>query len=349
MKILLIGMGEIPHLGGMFQRALISLGHEVIFAQESVALGWLDQPPVNTLRRLFGRRLPTHLASFNRMVLQMASDSAPELILSVQGSYLTAETIERLKKKTGATLVNYSTDHPFNQAACTPCVRQSLPLWDVYATPRAHTIPELKQHCKGLVMYLPFGYDPELHFPEAEIAKEERLAFSSDLVFIGTCDADRVKLLKFLVRKENLAVRLYGGGRRYRLVRPLRRNHRGSANGRDYRLALNCSKVSLSLMRRGNRDTHVMRTFEIPACGSFMLAERTEEQCAMFEEDRECVFFGSHDELWEKASYYLKHEQAREKIARAGFARATSGGNTYAHRLAALLDRVGAELQVRVG
>jgi spore maturation protein CgeB len=259
---------------------------------------------------------------------------------------LTAETLQRLKETTRATLVNYSTDDPFNPAVSTPYIRQSLPFWEVYATPRAHTIPKLKQHCKGLVMYLPFGYDPELHLPAADVTPEERLAFSSDLVFIGCCDRDRVNLLKFLVGQRDLTVRLFGGGRRYRLVRQLRRNYRGFANGRDYRVALNCSKICLSLMRRGNGDTHVMRTFEIPACGSFMLAERTEEQCAMFEEDRECVFFGSHEELWDKASYYLKHEEARQRIARAGFQRATSGGNTYAHRLADLLDRVGTELRV---
>ncbi len=336
-------MDEIPHLGGMFRRALLHLGHEVIFADESMAFGWLDRPPVNTLRRLLGPSQPSRRGAFNRMVLQLAADHAPGLILSIKGSALTAGTIQRLKEITSAPLVNYSTDDPFNTAVSPPCIRESLPLWDVYVTPRAHSIAKLKRHCPGLVMYLPFGYDPELHFPEAAISPAERLAFLSDLVFIGFCDADRVNLLKFLGSKENLALRLYGGGRRYRLVKELRRRHHGLANGRDYRLALNCSRICLSLMRRANHDTHVMRTFEIPACGSFMLAERTEEQCAMFAEDRECVFFGSSEELWDKASYYLEHDQAREKIARAGFERATSGGNTYTHRLAALLERVGAE------
>jgi spore maturation protein CgeB len=282
------------------------------------------------------------------MILQMARDHAPDLILSIQGSCITAETVQRLKETTSAPLLNYSTDNPFNPSASTPYVQQSLPLWDVYATPRAHTIPELKRHCKGMVTYLPFGYDPALHFPESGIAPLEALRFSSDLVFIGTCDSDRVKLLKFLASQTNFSVRLYGGGRRYKLVKALRANHRGFAEGRDYRLALTCSKICLSMMRRCNRDTHVMRTFEIPACGAFMLAERTEEQCEMFAEDRECVFFSTPEELLDKASYYLKHDEARRKIARAGFDRVTSGGNSYRHRLATLLERVAMELPVRV-
>lgn len=341
MKILLIGTGEPPHLGGIFRRALESLGHNVCFADEAWAYGPIDSPPLQSLVLRLRRNLPTRTSAFNCTVLRLAQDHSPDLILALKGSYLTPETLHDLKRTTGALLVNYSTDDPFNASASTPCIRPSLRLWDVYATPRAHTIPELQQHCKGQILYLPFAYDPESHFRETQITPIEERTFSSDLVFIGVCDRDRVEILKSAAAQRNVVVHLYGGGRRYRLLKELRRKHRGLAVGRDYRLALTCSKIALSINRKANRDTHVMRTFEIPACGAFLLAERTEEQSAMFKEDREAVFFTGIDELRDKAAFYLKHADARLKIAGAGFTRVTSGRNTYRDRVASLLDRIG--------
>jgi spore maturation protein CgeB len=340
-KILLIGIGETQHLGGVFRRSLESLGHRVCFVDESLAFGWMDARPTRSLIWRLRRNLPTRVASFNRSLLGLARNYHPDVILSLKGSYLSPETLQDLKRTTSALLINFATDDPFNNAASTPYIRPSMPFWDVYATPRAHTIPELQRHCKGFVTYLPFAYDPESHFPETQITPAEKGAFGSDLVFVGACDHDRVEILKFLVRHRGIVVRLYGGGRRYRLIQELRRSHWGLAVGRNYRLALTCSQIALSLNRKANRDTHVMRTFEIPACGSFLLAERTPEQCEMFMEDREAVFFSGMDELWDKAAFYLKHEDTRQQIARAGFHRVTSGRNTYRDRISTLLDRAG--------
>jgi spore maturation protein CgeB len=63
----------------------------------------------------------------------------------------------------------------------------------------------------------------------------------------------------------------------------LRRYWRGFALGGDFRMALGGTKVAGNLVRRANLDGHVIRSFEIPACGAFMLAERTAEHLALFE------------------------------------------------------------------
>jgi spore maturation protein CgeB len=80
-----------------------------------------------------------------------------------------------------------------------------------------------------------------------------------------------------------------------------------------------------------------MRSFEIPACGSFMLAERTEEHLAIFREDQEAAFFGSSDELIDKVKYYLTHDEARRRIAQAGHVWVTKNGHTYGDRLRELV------------
>src|SRR5258708_13854315 len=98
-------------------------------------------------------------------------------------------------------------------------------------------------------------------------------------------------------------------------VRALRPYARGSAVARDFRLAVGGAKIAANLVRRANRDDHVMRTFEIPACGGFMLTERSATHEELFQEDREVAFFGAPDEFVAKVRSYLPLDDNRSKIA----------------------------------
>ncbi|HEV2169641.1 MAG TPA: glycosyltransferase, partial [Candidatus Binatus sp.] len=110
--------------------------------------------------------------------------------------------------------------------------------------------------------------------------------------------------------------------------------------GRDYRLAIAGAKISANLVRRANRDDHVMRTFEIPACGGFMLAERSDAHEQMFCEGKEAAFFASPDEFVAKVRLYLSCDNARKTIAAAGHRRITQGSHAYADRLEEILRAV---------
>ena len=112
-----------------------------------------------------------------------------------------------------------------------------------------------------------------------------------------------------------------------------RRHARGSAIGRSYRLALGGAKIALGLVRSANRDQHTMRTFEIPACGAFLCAQRTEEHQEIFREGTEAVFFDDPDELKSQVTRYLSSDDARARIAAAGFDAVTQGAHTYADRI----------------
>src|SRR5207247_7705616 len=125
--------------------------------------------------------------------------------------------------------------------------------------------------------------------------------WSSDVVFAGGCDRDRVRFLAPLVDSQDVKFKIYGGYWDYSPeFRPF---WNGIVVGRDYRLVLSGSRIALGLVRQANCDGNVMRTFEIPACGGFLLAERTEEHLELFEECREMACFSSPEEMMDKIRF----------------------------------------------
>jgi spore maturation protein CgeB len=273
-------------------------------------------------------------------MLRACESFRPDLILAIKGATLDIDLLREVRATTKAPLVMYSTDNPFNAVVSSRSWFEALGQWDAIATPRRNNIAALKEHCAGDVFYLPFGYDPAVHYPE-KVTPREQTRYRSDVVFVGSCDPDRVPFLDRLASAEDLAVSFYGPY--FRDTEAIRKRARGFAEGRAYRVVLSTTAVALTLVRRANEDGHVMRTFEVPACGAFMLAERTEDHQEMFEEDRDAVFFDSPEELADKAAYYVRNTALRVKIAASGFRRVTENPNTYVDRLASVLARLGAK------
>ena len=117
----------------------------------------------------------------------------------------------------------------------------------------------------------------------------------------------------------------------------------------DYVKQIAASKICLGFMSRKNRNTAAGRTFEIPAIGSFFLGERTEDHMSYFEEGKEAEYFSSAEELVEKCRYYLRHDDKRGKIARAGHLRCLSSPYSYKDRMEAVINAVEREVLAKNG
>jgi spore maturation protein CgeB len=232
--------------------------------------------------------------------------------------------------------VVFATDDPFNKASGGADLINCIPAYDMYISTKRQIMPDLVRAGARRPTFLPFAYKPDVHFPDKPTSPVEAHRFSCDVAFAGAADRDRIPYFEALARVPMLDLRLYGSF--WQNHRHLRKFARGTVYGRDYRLALCQAKICIGLVRRANRDGHAMRSYEIPACGSFLLAERTAEHEEMFDENKEAVFFSSQDELREKIKYFLRNDTARQRIAHNGYRRVTSACNTYCDRLKQILQ-----------
>lgn len=341
MRILLIDSSIQFPSNPLFAEALeasaTAHGHEWRFLDEAPFF----RPLQNSLRHRVARKVtgrPLTFTSFNRKVAETAAAFRPDLALVVKGAYLASHTLEGLREE-GVVLANYATDDPFSGASTsTAHLRACIPLYDLYFSTKRAVIGDVRRAGGQVVYFLPFAYKPTVHFPERADSEDEVKRFSSDVVFIGGADRDRTPYFEALIGAvPGLDLHLYGGYWQRSSV--LRRYARGNVVGRDFRLAMGHAKIAVNLVRRMNRDGHVMRTFEAPACKAFMLAERTEEHNELLTEGSEMGCFGSISELIDKVCYYRSNESVRVAIAEAGHKRITEGGNTYLDRLDDILRK----------
>jgi hypothetical protein len=88
----------------------------------------------------------------------------------------------------------------------------------------------------------------------------------------------------------------------------------GPVRGDDYAKAIQCAKVNVGLLSKGNRDLHTTRSLEIPALGGLLCAERSSEHLALYTEGVEALFWSDAD----RCAWALTHEVERQRIAAAG-------------------------------
>ena len=83
-----------------------------------------------------------------------------------------------------------------------------------------------------------------------------------------------------------------------------------------------------------------LRDFEVPMSGGFYMVEYMEELEEFFEIGKEVVCYSGAEDLADKIKYYLAHDNEREKIRRAGYARCLRD-HTWKKRFAQVFEEMG--------
>ncbi len=291
------------------------------------------------------------MARLNRDLLAAVDRMQPDILLCWRPTHVGPRTLQQVSRR-GVLTVSYNNDDPFGARLLADAPWHHRYLWREYlrALPhfdrnfmyRAINVTEAKQAgAQHAAVMLPY-FIPAQDRP-IDLTEVDRQQFGCDVVFVGHFEPDgREQAIGALI-DAGLKVRLWGDeywsrdvlGRHFDALAPIR-----PALGDDYARALVGADICLCFLSRLNRDTYTRRCFEIPACGSVMLAERTDDLVRMFREDEEACFFSSHEEMVEKAQWLQANPALRDQIALAGLRRVWFEGHDVNSRARQFLEAV---------
>lgn len=284
-------------------------------------------------------------AGMNKTLLDTVKIEKPNILFcNLFTNEIQPKTIKYITEKTKTITLNWFFD---DQWRFDNFSRFWAPFFDWVTT----TDPEVPAKYKKI------GYDNVIKTTWAanqHIYKPQKGDLKYDVTFVGSCHANRKKVITYL-KTNGIKVECWG---------------QGWPNGRasqeemvkifsQSRINLNFTEVSTAkknfktlikvfakiFLKRGVNNTfhfyspsiiwrniinfHLPqshpqikgRNFEVPACGGFLLTEPAEDLYNFYEYGKEIVIFNNSAELAKKIVYYLNHEEERRRIARAGYER----------------------------
>ncbi len=309
------------------------------FANLGNVVDELDYEPFcqrgNRLFRVIGRKflIGRGVSTYNKLLLQMAEQMNPELLWVDKGIYIWPSTLEKIKKNTSSTVVHYTPDDYLGQGLYYKSVLKAIKHYDAFFTTKTFNGSELLARGAKRVRYSANAFDPLIHRP-VQLTPDELRVYGADVSFIGRWEPDRERMFAWLI-EHGVKMKIWGGGwHRVGLARSLRDIVQGrGVFAEEYPKAIAGSKINLNALSKWYRDNETQRSIEIPACGGFMLAERTEKHLEYFEEGKEAEFFGDFQELLGKIRFYLSNEHARLAVAAAGRQRCILSDYSYQNRM----------------
>jgi spore maturation protein CgeB len=327
--IAILGNAGATNVGESLRRAAIFAGHSVQFFNAYDAVG--RNRLLRALAWRFADRRPLRLDRVEAEIIAACASARPDVLIATGAAPLTERSLHTLRGS-GILCINYATDDPWNPTQRARWHLRALRAYNIVFTPRRANLNDIRRLGCADVHYLPFGYDDVLFAPPDGPIN----AAVHEVLFVGGADRDRVAFMTDFMSL-GLSVALVGAyWDRFSATRSYALGHKAPETLRDLTAA---AKVNLCLVRRANRDGHVMRSFEIAAVGGCMLAEDTEEHRAIFGEDGEAVrYFRTPEDAAIRARSLIADPAERERLAASVRTRMAGGANTYGDRLATMLE-----------
>jgi len=262
---------------------------------------------------------PWLMREYNDLILDAAREFQPDFLLAFKGNLVQAETLQALRKQ-GIPLYNYYPDRVLMEAGT--YLGQSLAEYDCFFDTKRSWDGDAGSKVRVRErVFLPHGYDPEVHKP-LPLTDRDRAQYGCDVSLIANWSITKEAALNELIAVyPEVDLRIWGRNWSHCKSAAIMKYVRSWApTGHQYSRMVQAARINLGMMgvTPAARDETTTRTYEIPACGGFMLHERTGEIHDLFEEGREVECFASGQELAEKIRYYLAHPEQRAAIAAAG-------------------------------
>ena len=319
--------------------ALKDLGHQVTTLSTENSNEIVVKPALasRVWRRIVG---PQDRVGMNAAVLRAIRSETFDALWIDKGLTMHAKTLRQVRElQPLCRIIGFSLDDMMNPANQSRHFLKGLPLYDHFITSKSYNVAELQELGCPDVLFVDNAYDPHTHHP-VTVTAELREQIGGAVGFIGQWEPERAEALRKLALA-GIPVRVWGfTWERMRDVPPGLILENRPLWDDEYARALCAFDINLCFLRKCNRDLQTSRTMEIPACGGFMLAERTAEHQRLFTEGQEAEFFADDEEMILKVRHYLDHPEERRRIARRGYERCLRDGYSNAARLRGALKTI---------
>jgi spore maturation protein CgeB len=260
---------------------------------------------------------------FQRLLLREVEELKPDLVV-VTGILPLDPVLFHAVKKNGGFIVNYLTDDPWNPIHRRQSFISNLRQYDHIFSTKSSLQKRLKQADSPSTSWLPFAYDPELHYPVH--AKS-----GADVVFIGTGAKERLPWLKSVSNIPGIKRRIHGNS--WHGIKTPGWEQHPAVTGEEYCKTIKGAKVVLGLLREANGDQSTDRSYEIGAIGGCGLYQGTDEHRQLLKNYPIKGFFKNPNELADRVKEVLADPALQTELRTLGQKAVRNHENTYAARL----------------
>jgi hypothetical protein len=337
-KILFIG--DLNKYGRGYQRyrTLKEMGHDVVaYSHTYVSEPNKIRPPTLLYKIFWKLKIPLDDRRVNLYLRVETERGNFDVIWIEKGNMIWPWTLGYLKKiSPHSKIISCSEDDMFLRHGYSLWYRWGICHYDIVFTTKTYNLNELLSFgAKRTALFLD-SYDEKIH-KRMPLTDLQLNRFSADVSAIGAFEYERAMSLLYLAQN-GVRVTVWGNGWKSWVGRHPNLDVRNEfLFEEDYTRAICATKININFLRKINRDEVTSRSVEIPACGGFMLAEKTGRHLSFFKEGEEAEFFSSNQELLELVRIYLLKDFEREKIAMAGYQRCIKSGYSMSAQLRSML------------
>ncbi len=233
----------------------------------------------------------------------------PDVLIVFKGMEIKPSTLIWIKSR-GIKLINYNTDNPFlftGKGSGNKNIVHSLGIYNLLLTYDNSIREKLIDTYNIPSKILPFGY---------EIDNNLRFEHSTEILkvcFIGNSDIYRISFLNKLA-EEGIEIDLYGVWPKRKLHSNI--NYLGKLDRGLLFSTILKYRIQLNILRVHNKESHNMRTFEIPAIGGIQLAPLTEDHNNLFLDNKEIFLYNGLQQCVDKIKYLLSLSVTESKEIR---------------------------------
>ena len=263
------------------------------------------------------------LKNLNNAIVQKVNSRSYDLVWFEKPIFIFGSTLKYINRKNICT-VSLNPDNPFGPRddGCWNVYLKNINLYNHHIIMRRSNFRDLKKMGVKNIHFIPLCYEKSIFFKDEGIDENKK---KFDVTFVGTPYDKRMDLIDQLSKKLDIRIHVYSAEwKKFEKQLGSRKNIviNDEIYQSGYREIINKSKIMLGFITKSNVDEISYRSFEITACGSFLLSERTRFQKRFFREDKEAGYFDGIDECAEKIKYYLANPLERIKLELSGYRRA---------------------------